>query len=213
MHQAPRVRESRADTWRPSMAGPRAGSAILTSLPTSLCVLRGGVGRGDTSAEGADDDIDAGANGDQTIGSSTFSANESENGVPSDANKTLCGEDVVFGMRKGAMGTTSGGWAMDTLRRVCWYFLDILVVEAQHLRFAGHLLAAAGVVRQEKIPSRMKRRRGRWWRAPVESDARVAARKQIDGEKGKASLETGSESDDDGRWSWVCRVLAARDRK
>ena len=81
-------------------------------------------------------------------------------------------ESVVFGMSKGAVSQSSGGWLMDGLRRVCWYMLDVLVVEAQRLRFIGHLLAAAGLVRSEKVPKTLKRRRGMWWRGqtPAQTD-------------------------------------------
>lgn len=102
-----------------------------------------------------------------------------------------------MGMRKGLVSQSSGGWLMEGLRRLCWYVLDVLVIESQRLRFAGHLLSAAGLVRSEKIPPTMKRRRGMWWRTReqrhadgegdrgLSSDAHIAAATDDDDDVGR----------------------------
>jgi len=109
-----------------------------------------------------------------------------------DANATTTSEDgAVFGMRKGLIGVSGGGWAMDALRRACWYVLDIVVIEAQRLRFIGHLLAAAGIVRREKIPPLLKRRRGAWWRASGGPDDQNTPGKLTEAKKPQVQDEHG----------------------
>jgi hypothetical protein len=163
--------------------GPAVARRGHLALHASLWRLRGGAGDDGESAEDAvarahtsrADDV--GEEGRERGTSSSLPqasasllplgmrpAAEGEAAI--DANATSTSEDgAIFGMRKGVIGVSGGGWAMDALRRACWYVLDIVVIEAQRLRFVGHLLAAAGLVRREKIPPRLKRRRGAWWRA------------------------------------------------
>lgn len=122
--------------------------------------------------------------------------------------KTACSdveaeEEVVFGIRKGMLGKSGGGWGMDVFRRLCWYFVDVLLLEAQRLRFVGHLLATAGVVSHDKVPPRWKRRRGRWWRDDA-ADAQVKSQKGSGGKESEKNIakadcaDGGGEGDDGG---------------
>jgi hypothetical protein len=213
----------------PRHRGAAASHLPLNHGPTSLCWrlwgLRGGgdgaddtgdsmdaedaeVGGGDGAvsqqeceeeedAEATKDGSDEGSDG----AASAACAGASATGQRSSPEATLQDEGLVMGMRKGLVSQSSGGWLMEGLRRLCWYVLDVLVVESQRLRFAGHLLSAAGLVRSEKIPPTMKRRRGMWWRTSeqrqadgegrkgLSSDAHVAAATGDDDDVGKYGKE------------------------
>jgi hypothetical protein len=148
--------------------------------------LRGGEGDDKTSSETAVADMDGettteedasqgqleGENGsgvhkqDYSAGQPTVTSASNHGSSTTSSNTTECEADAeeVFGMKKGVLGKTGGSTAMGLLRRVCYYLVDVLIIEAQRLRFVGHLLAAAGVIREDKVPPRLKQRRGRWWR-------------------------------------------------
>ena len=103
---------------------------------------------------------------DYSAGKATVTSASNQGSCSTSSNTTECEVDAgeVFGMKKGVLGKTGGSTAMQLLRRVCYYLVDVLIIEAQRLRFVGHLLAAAGVIREDKVPPRFKQRRGRWWR-------------------------------------------------
>ena len=140
------------------------GQAIFTARRSHASFhmrfgLRGGKGEDDSAADRTDFPLRAEGGDDEDSGEKETNAETKlQDGTAAHS------ENTVFGMSKGTVGMTGGGWAMDSIRQICWYFLDVLVIEAQRLRFVGHLLAAAGIVRQEQIPQRLKRRRGKWWR-------------------------------------------------
>ena len=193
---------------RASLAGPAGPRRSHRALDAPLWRLRGGTGDDDASAGDAVAGVDTTDHGAREAGETD------ERGTPASplvqgkrpgaeqvsgmgTNATSSSEDgAVFGMQKGAIGASGGGWAMDALRRVCWYFLDILVVEAQRLRFVGHLLAAAGIVHQETIPPRLKRRRGMWWGEGGGSDG-TRGRQSADATEAEGEDQHGKRAVDD----------------